>query len=187
MRKSLIPRLAVLLACSSCHDQTMQAPASPVALRPTADFANAREAAIAAGTAAKRREAAERARWTESFGPFAGPEFGGRIWQLRNGRFAYTTATGFSPSQLRRFNEGVQRHNREQPGLPWQSAGGGCRPGAAPDGPAGSVEIAYWHSHPGSASFSADDRRLATERGLPLFLTRDAIFGRGTVTEMLAP
>ena len=187
MDQSLIARLAVLLSYSSCMPLPQDPPGTPVSLTPAADFESPLEAATAAGKAAKRREAEERTHWQESFGPFAGPEFGGKIWRLRNGRFSYTTAHGFSPADLRRFNEGIRRHNHEEPAHPWGSAAGGCRPGAAPSGPAGSIEVAYWHSHPGSASFSPEDRKLARQRGLPLFLTRNAILGGRTVTEMCPP
>lgn len=187
MDKSRIARLAVFLTYSSCMPLPEDPRGTPVSLTPAADYPSPLEAATAAGKAAKQREAAERAHWQESFGPFAGPEFGGKIWKLRNGRFSYTTAHGFSPAQLRRFNDRIRQHNHEEPEHPQTLAAGGCRPGTAPSGPTGSVVVAYWHSHPGSASFSAEDRMLSRQRGLPLFLTRNAILGGKTVTETFSP
>jgi hypothetical protein len=49
------------------------------------------------------------------------------------------------------------------------------------------VEVALWHTHPGSASFGATDRALVTRLQLPLFLTRDRVLGKGIVTECLQP
>lgn len=172
---------AVLLpSCGGPPDSTTP---RPVAFTPRHRFGSAYAAADAAGHAAKQHEAGEMESWRRSAGPFEGPEFGGRIWRLPDGSFSYTTAPVQSPSRLAAVNAAIRTHNRRHPSQPRGLAAGVCIPRSAPSGPPGSMEVALWHTHPGSASFSETDRQLSSRLGLPLYLTRDRAIGRRIVTE----
>jgi hypothetical protein len=175
--------IALALFLSSCGIDKSRPPV-PSGTRPNPTrFLTARDAATAAGVAAKQREFLEREAWMENAAPFQGPEFGGRVWRLPDGAFTYTTAPLLPAARLAAFNSAVTEHNRLHPQRPRELAAGICRPRSAPRGPRGAVEVALWHTHPGSTSFSATDRALAERLRLPLFLTRDRIGRRGTVTE----
>lgn len=175
--------LAIALLLSSCAPRQGATTTRPVALAPGHRFPTAAAAADAAGHAAKLCEAGETALWQGSAGPFEGPEFGGRIWHLADGRYSYTTAPALPPARLAALNAEIRTHNRQHPSRPRGLAAGVCHPRSAPRGPAGSVEVALWHTHPGNASFSETDRLLSSRLGLPLYLTRDRIIGGGIVTE----
>ena len=184
---AVFKRLAIFLVplLTGCVDPPGQGRREAVASQ--LRFASAFEAASAAGTAAKVREARMAEAWKANNRRFEGPEFGGRIWRLPDGSFTYTCAPVLTPDRLAALNAAITAFNQRHPDRPQPLAAGACHPRSAPRGPDGALEVALWHTHPGTASFSTTDRMLATRHQLPIFLTRDRPIRKGTMTECFVP
>lgn len=182
LRRVAIPLFALLSCCAvPPQEGRRHAEGSP------RRFASAFDAARAAGTSAKLREARLAEAWKDNKRRFEGPEFGGRIWRLPDGTFTYTSAPVLTPERLASLNATIAAFNHRHAERPRPLAAGACHPRSAPRGPEGSIEVALWHTHPGSASFSTTDRELAARHRLPIFLTRDRPIRKGTVTECFMP
>lgn len=184
----VIPLVLLIPCCANRPEQKkvqVEVHRMPETTQPR--FASAFEAASAAGNLAKLREARLAETWTENARKFEGPEFGGRIWRLPDGTFTYTSAPVITQKRLAELNAAITAYNKRHPENPRTLAAGACHPRSAPQGPKGAVEVALWHTHPGSASFSSTDHHLATRHRLPFFLIRDRQLGNGIVTECYTP
>lgn len=170
-------------ACSGVHG----AARGEDSLRGPTVHVSAADAARVAGMVAKRFDESQRQRFVEVCGPFSGPEFSGAIYELLKGGFVWTEAPQITPEQLRAHNQSAFRGLRDVEAIRFRRALGLSEPRRASKPRQPARLVAYWHTHPSSASFSESDKAFVDATGVPLYLIRNRSLGWGTVVEVARP
>lgn len=150
-------------------------------------YGSAETAARLAGERSKQREARDRPAFEAVCGPFCGPEYSGAIYELVSGGFVFTEAPTLGPADLLLRNQKAYAKLEGMDRVRFRPAFGTCDPTKAPAPREPHRLVAYWHTHPGSCSYSESDREFVRRTGLPLYLTRSRQLGRGPITELLRP
>lgn len=153
--------------------------------QPNIFFPTAEEAALHAGSHAKKREAIQRKSFEDICGPFHGPEYSGAIYRIGNSKFVATHAPPFTPRDLLEHNKRSIKGLGAVEQIRFRRAFGACDPTRALRPSPDSKLVAYWHTHPNTCSFSESDRTFAKRTQKPLYLIRNARFGSAPVIELL--